>query len=74
MKKYSITITESSACTFTVEANSAEEARELWFKNGDRYEDIINRWLECGYCGREISPATEVAGETMIDFSYDEIK
>lgn len=73
MKKFEITITETSSATFIVEANSREEAMGLWMDNSDKYAGYIDGLLDDGYEGREITDVHEVAEERESDFTYQEL-
>lgn len=78
MKKFTITVIETSTVCYTVEANTAEEAREMFenrFFNDETFNSAVNKDLEKGYQGCDIYANEEdVPDDAVPDFTYDEMK
>jgi len=73
MKKFTVTITETSVVRYTIEANSADEAKELFENCPERVEEDINHDMGYGYNGREIEVATASQNDD-VDYTYEQMK
>ena len=58
MAKFRVEVTETSVASFIIDAESAEQARDIYRTISADHDDLINREMERGYEGREITAIT----------------
>ena len=76
MKKFSLTFKQTCQATFNVEANDADEAKQLFadkMRNDDYFCDEVYEYLENGVIDEELT-TEEIADDSILDLTYDEMK
>ena len=76
MKKWHLTYTETRQTSFDVEANTAEEAKDLFtdkIKKSDYFCDQVAEYLENGIIDEDIM-VSEIPADSIVDLTYDEMK
>ena len=70
MAKFRVEVTETSVASFIIDAESAEQAREIYstISADYDYDDLINREMERGYEGREITAITMATSDDLLWF------
>jgi len=73
MNKYEIEVTETTKISYVVEANSKEEAKELFARWVDLHQEWVSDDLLDGFCGWEYSEPEEINGDQFVDLNYKEL-
>lgn len=73
MNKYNITVTETCEANYVVEANSPEEADELFAEWVDRHSEYVSDDLLDYSYGWEYSKAEPVKMDCDPDITYEEL-
>lgn len=73
MNKYEITITETCTTAYVVEANSKEEAEELFNQWMDSHQEWVSHELMGNSYGWELSDAVKMKDWAIPDLTYEEL-
>lgn len=73
MKKFSIRVAETSSTVYVIEANSAEQAENLFQYWLNANQDIVDRDLERGYQGWSQDAPQETTPSAEVDSDYSDL-
>lgn len=73
MNKYEITITETCTTAYVIEANTKEEAEELFNNWMNSHQEWVSDDLAGNCFGWELGEAVEMKNATLVDITYEEL-